>query len=81
MAKFLMVLNDGETYTGLAGCKVVRVEEDEASQWALDDGEIPADAEVVATFSEQEERIVLTYERIKNYPLVRYSLDIPPSML
>lgn len=36
MPKFLMVLNDDETYTDLTGCKIVAIDEDEILKSAYD---------------------------------------------
>lgn len=44
-AECLMVLSDGDTYTSLAGCKIIRVDEDALSEdrsWNLENGEIRA---------------------------------------
>jgi len=41
---YLMLLNDGETYTNLEGCKILEVRDD------YTDEEVPANARVVADF-------------------------------
>ena len=72
-----MVLNDGETYTSLDGCKIIRVTDHDAEN--LDDEELIESGDVIARLSvdqrSMDDRVLYVYERINDHPILRWSQD------
>lgn len=58
--KYILVLQDGETYTGLAGCAIVAVPDDADAESIEEQLDADNGADYVVTFSEVGGRIIAT---------------------
>jgi hypothetical protein len=64
-AEYLMILNDGDTYTDLSGCKIIRVDEEALSDdqgWNLENGYIGALISAAEAGDDEGVEVVLEFK-------------------